>query len=138
MSGTFIVNKAIQLCIVKYRVSNFIFHYAHVLMKEKTDFSFITFKISDGHLAHINIFFKINDVVAGKLKTQSFMERPYIGYEGFFHISQGEFPLPCIDPRIPFSCPHTEPAWVTQSVVLLTYMRIIEVSDRVVRIECDQ
>src|SRR3989339_178454 len=132
------MKKAIPLFHVKYRVSHLVFHYAQVLMKEKTDFSFITFKISDGHLAHIDIFLKINDVVAGKLKTQPFMERPYIGYEGFFHISQGEFPLPRIDPRIPFPCPHTEPAWVTQSVVFLTYMRIIEVSDRVVRIECDQ
>src|SRR3990167_2873548 len=107
-------------------------------MKEKTDFSFITFKISDGHLAHIDIFLEINDVVSGKLKTQPFMKRPYIGYEGFFHISQGEFPLPCIDPRIPFSCPHTEPAGVAQRVIFLSYARIIEVSDRVIRIECYQ
>ena len=81
------MDETIQLCIVKYRISDFIFHYTQVLVKEKTDFSFITFKISDGHLAHIDIFLKINDVVAGKLKTQSFMKRPYIGYEGFFHIS---------------------------------------------------
>jgi hypothetical protein len=119
------------------RVPNIIAGYTEIIGEEEANFPLSCIEVLNGYFFQIDVFMKIDRIIAPEKNSQSLIVHAHIGYQCIGQIAQVQFPT-FSDPGEAAVNPDAESGIVATEVIFLSHMWKIEVSNAVVTVETHQ